>query len=356
MIFGERLPRASRSRRSRSPTARPAGTVELGHLAVVHAVGVDDDAAGGGLAEDLRQADDRARAPESMMSASTWPGPTDGSWSTSPTRMRAARGGHGARPARASAARRPSTSRRRRAGRASSGFDGPRRKRPSAGFTSSSRWMVFASRPGDLGQALGRAARRRAQRHADALRAEDREDGADDRRLADAGAAGDDEQLRREGLAAPRRAAASASVRASCCSTHGSAFSASMAGQGGAPCRQRPQSRRRAAAPSCAATRGRCSRGPPVASATTVPSASSASSAASTTSAGTSSSFCADAHEFLARQAALALVERLRQRVARCRPGRGSARSSRCRACARARRRSRSRCRGCRAPGGTGSP
>ena len=65
--------------------------------------------------------------------------------------------------ARASAARRPSTSRRRRRDRRRAACRSSRRKRPSRGFTSSSRWIVCASSPVDLGEALGGAAGRRAE-------------------------------------------------------------------------------------------------------------------------------------------------------------------------------------------------
>ena len=85
-------------------------------------------------------------AAESMMSASTWPGPTDGSWSTSPTRISAARSG----TARMSACINgtstidvSSTTSRSHV----SGFSSFLLKLPVLGSTSSRRWIVLASRP-----------------------------------------------------------------------------------------------------------------------------------------------------------------------------------------------------------------
>ena len=57
--------------------------------------------------------------------------------------------------------------------------------------------MVFASRPVDSVEPLRGPAGRGAEQHAQRLRLEDFEDGADDGGLAGAGAAGDDEQLLR---------------------------------------------------------------------------------------------------------------------------------------------------------------
>ena len=51
---------------------------ELGHLALVDAVGVDDDQALRGLAEDLVRRT-TGTAPEAITSRSTVPGPTEGS-------------------------------------------------------------------------------------------------------------------------------------------------------------------------------------------------------------------------------------------------------------------------------------
>ena len=131
------------------------------------------------------------------MSASTWPGPTDGSWSTSPTRITAACGG----TARSSACisgtstiEVSSTTSRSH----SSGCASCRLKPPLRGSTSSSRWIVFASRPV---VSESRLAARPVGAHS-AIRtcrtpriARMR---VHQRGLADAGAAGDHEELRRD--------------------------------------------------------------------------------------------------------------------------------------------------------------
>src|SRR6266851_702840 len=84
-------------------------------------------------------------APEAMMSASTCPGPTEGSWSTSPTSSRAARVGRARNTAR-------------------------------------------------IGGTTGRC----TQRDRYGLREQDLEDGVDQCRLTDAGTAGDHQHLERE--------------------------------------------------------------------------------------------------------------------------------------------------------------
>ena len=83
---------------------------------------------------------------EPMMSASTWPGPTEGSWSASPTSSSAASSGRALSRARingTSTMEHSSTTSRRQ----SSGCASPRLKPPVLGSVSSSRWMVLASRP-----------------------------------------------------------------------------------------------------------------------------------------------------------------------------------------------------------------
>ncbi len=85
-------------------------------------------------------------APESMMSARTWPGPTEGSWSTSPTSRSAARFGRAQTRAftnRTSTIDVSSTTRRSQP----SGFVSSRLKPPFFGSVSSRRWIVFASTP-----------------------------------------------------------------------------------------------------------------------------------------------------------------------------------------------------------------
>src|SRR5437870_5183294 len=85
-------------------------------------------------------------APDEMTSASTWPGPTDGSWSMSPTIKRAALSGTAFMSAcisMTSTMEASSTARRSQP----SGLSLPRLKPPVLGLTSSSRWMVLASKP-----------------------------------------------------------------------------------------------------------------------------------------------------------------------------------------------------------------
>src|SRR5277367_1509225 len=85
-------------------------------------------------------------APEAMMSASTCPGPTEGSWSTSPTSSSAAWSGKARSRARISGTSTievSSTTSRSQ----SSGASSVRRKLPVLGSVSSNRWIVFASRP-----------------------------------------------------------------------------------------------------------------------------------------------------------------------------------------------------------------
>ena len=72
---------------------------------------------------------------------------------------------------------------------------------PDRGSTSRSRWIVFASQAGRLREALGGAARGRAERHPDPLGPQDREDRVHQRGLAHAGPAGDHEELGARGEA-----------------------------------------------------------------------------------------------------------------------------------------------------------
>jgi hypothetical protein len=85
-------------------------------------------------------------APEPMMSASTWPGPTEGSWSMSPTISRAACSGTAFSSdciRSTSTIELSSTTSRSQ----SSGFSSLRLKPKAFGSNSSSRWMVLASMP-----------------------------------------------------------------------------------------------------------------------------------------------------------------------------------------------------------------
>ena len=136
---------------------------------------------------------------QAMMSASTWPGPTDGSWSTSPTMSSAAPSGTARSSERingTSTMLASSTTRRSQ----SSGCSSVRRNSPVRGSVSNSRWMVFASSPGSfIGQPLGCPARGRAKRHANLLGNQDPQDGVHQRGLAHAGTAGDHQHLAGEG-------------------------------------------------------------------------------------------------------------------------------------------------------------
>src|SRR5262245_42428687 len=85
-------------------------------------------------------------APDEMTSASTWPGPTGGSWSISPTIKSAALSGTAFMSAcisMTSTMEVSSTTNRSQ----SSGLTSLRLKPPPLGSTSSSRWMVLASKP-----------------------------------------------------------------------------------------------------------------------------------------------------------------------------------------------------------------
>src|SRR6476659_1813413 len=85
-------------------------------------------------------------APDEMTSASTWPGPTEGSWSMSPTIRRAALSGTAFISdciSMTSTIEVSSITNRSQ----SSGLSSPRLKPPPLGSTSSSRWIVLASKP-----------------------------------------------------------------------------------------------------------------------------------------------------------------------------------------------------------------
>src|SRR6266516_5743200 len=80
------------------------------------------------------------------MSASTWPGPTEGNWSTSPTTSRAAVFGTALSSACISSTSTMDVSSTMSRSQ-SRGFSPSRRNPPVLGSTSSSRWMVLASKP-----------------------------------------------------------------------------------------------------------------------------------------------------------------------------------------------------------------
>ena len=296
---------------------RVGGHGQLGHLAVVHAVRVDDDAAGRGLAEHLREPDDGDGAGVDDV------------------------GQHAARP-----------DRRQLIDVADEDQGGARRQRPHEGVHQRDvhhRRLVHhqqvalerARRPaaeapvgrvhfeqpvdrlrleaGHLGEPLRRAAGRRAQVHPHALRAEDGENRPEDGRLADAGPAGDDEHLRRDGLA--HGVALPVGQREAERALH------PLDGLRGV---DRPATRGRPAASArsdsaicrsivCSHARKMHAR-PPLSSATTVPSRSSSSSADSTTARGHGEQLLRGGDQFVARQPALPFVQRLHQRVGDARP------------------------------------
>src|SRR6266700_2262053 len=84
--------------------------------------------------------------PLAIMSASTWPGPTEGNWSTSPTTSRAAVFGTALSSACISSTSTMDVSSTMSRSQ-SRGFSPSRRNPPVLGSTSSSRWMVLASKP-----------------------------------------------------------------------------------------------------------------------------------------------------------------------------------------------------------------
>src|SRR4051812_24127215 len=133
--------------------------------------------------------------PEPMMSASTCPGPTEGSWSTSPTRITA-------EPFRTAlrVAARIGTSTMLVSSRTSrvqsSGFSSVRLKPPPAGSNSSNRWIVLAS---SLGHPLGRPPGGGGQQDLDPLGRQDLQDGVDQRGFTHPRPAGDDHDLGRQG-------------------------------------------------------------------------------------------------------------------------------------------------------------
>ena len=133
-------------------------------------------------------------APDPMMSARTCPGPTDGSWSMSPTMSSAALSGtalNSACMSGTSTMEASSTTRRSQ----SRALPSLRLKPPALGSTSSSRWIVLASNP--VASVIRLAARPVGAQSSilDALDAENAQDRLDDGGLADARPAGDDERL-----------------------------------------------------------------------------------------------------------------------------------------------------------------
>ena len=129
---------------------------------------------------------------EAIRSASTWPGPTEGSWSASPTSSRPASSGSAASSASISGTSTIDISSTTSRSQASS-FSGPRRK-PRPGSASSRRCRVLASRP--VLSLRRRAARPVGAAEGDVhLLAEPGQDRLDERGLAGAGTARDDQEL-----------------------------------------------------------------------------------------------------------------------------------------------------------------
>src|SRR6516164_5841450 len=133
-------------------------------------------------------------APDEMMSASTWPGPTEGSWSMSPTINREALSGTALKSAcisMTSTMEASSTTSRSQ----SSGLSSPPPEATPLRVNVQQSMDCLGLEAGRLGHALGRAASRRTQQKGCALRCEDAQDRLDDGGFADAGPAGHDQHL-----------------------------------------------------------------------------------------------------------------------------------------------------------------
>ena len=267
----------------RRAVARPTSS---GISPVVDPVRVDDDAARGRLPEDLGQPHHRHRARGDDVGQHL-PGPDRRQLidvADQDERRRAA-----ARPAaaRASAARPPSRSRPRRAGRTRAGRAPARRNLPLRGVDLEQPVDGLGLEAGRLRQPLGGPAGRRARaprgRPSPVRTARI---ALHQRRLADAGTAGDDEQLRsdrqaeRLGLACGERPCPAAARPTDQRSLGVDRRARRRAGGRAAAGARRCCARRRGA------PRGRCTRPPSSVSPTTVAASSSAASASSTSSAG----------------------------------------------------------------------
>ena len=207
-----------------------AGRTEIGDRALVDAMGAGDDAA-------------LCRLPEHFGEAHHWhragcddirqhlAGPTEGSWSMSPTIKRAALSGIAFMSAcisMTSTMEASSTTSRSQ----SSGLSSPRLKPPPLGSTSRSRWMVLASNP--VASVMRLAARPvGAQQKPPPLAARMRRIALDDGGLADTGTAGHDQHLGHE-REPDRGYLLSARIIPMRFSTHGNALSGSIQGQGSA--------------------------------------------------------------------------------------------------------------------------
>ena len=144
--------------------------------------------------------------PDSMMSRSTWPGPTDGSWSTSPTSTSVAPGAHrGDQAARQLHVEHRGLVDDEEVGRQRIVVAAPERAaRPALALLLRLAPLEQAmhrlrAAPGRFGQPLGGAARRRGEHHAPFGLLPGLHERAHDGGLAGAGSAGDDDDA---GLAA----------------------------------------------------------------------------------------------------------------------------------------------------------
>ena len=192
-------------RRSR---ASGAGRAQLGQLAVVDAVGVDDDQALGRLAEDLGQPHDRHGAAGDHVA----PAPSPARPTAADRRRPPAPGASTAAAPPTRSARQPHVEHRR--------LVDDQRRRPPAGARRCGAKLALGGAPFEQAVQrrrrragrLGRAAWRRgpvgaASATATPFLAEDRHDAAHDRGLADARAAGDHRDLGRRAPASPPRPA-----------------------------------------------------------------------------------------------------------------------------------------------------
>ena len=273
-----------------------------------------------------------------MTSANTWPGPTDGSWSISPTIRRAASSGTAfisACISMTSTMEASSTTSRSQ----SSGLSLSRLKPPPLGSTSSSRWMVLASNP--VASVMRLAARPvGAQRSSFApFGREHLQDRLDDGGLADTGAAGDDEHLGDQ-RQADRRLLAVGKLQAAALLDPWQGLVRVDPGPGEPAVRRAASAARRC--------RVRPGRDPPetrtgvspTISAMTVPSDSSRSRAVRISSCGTSSNSFGERNQLFGRQVRNGPRPWPRSGQRRYRRAPGSWRSSRCRVSWRSRRRS----------------
>ena len=210
-----------------------------------------------------------------------------------------------------------------------------------------------ASSPVDLGEALGGAAGRRAQQRAHALGHQDLQDGLQHGGLADAGPAGEDQQLR-----AQRQRHRRALLVGERDPVLRAGPGERLVGVDRRPRRRAGGDRRQVLrdGPLGGVQRGEEARSvsSPTRSRTTAPAPISSASASVDSAVGTWSSVAAWVDELALGQAAVALVHRLGERVADAGADADHRRRRDARAWPPSGRRRRSRCRGCRGRGDTG--